>query len=261
MPSDPSAPKVPSVNDFPILVFADGACSGNPGPGGWGAVIVLPEGRVIEMGGNHPETTNNRMELAGTIHALDRIRDVPGTVEIFTDSVYVIKGITQWIWGWRKNGWKSAEGKEVLNQELWKQLSAVTGARSRAFPGAKIEWKWVRGHSGVPGNERVDAIAVAFRDRRAPRLYDGPLRGYGIAIHDVPEKTDVPELKNRVEAKPPAHSYLSLVGSTPMRHRTWAECERRVKGQSGAKFKKAATADDEGSILRSWGYRPGDLKE
>ena len=251
----------PQVTDFPILIFADGACSGNPGPGGWGAIVVQPEGHVTEMGGSHPATTNNRMELSGTIHALDRLREIPGSVEVFTDSVYVIKGITQWIWGWRKNGWKSAEGKEVLNQELWKDLASVLGARTRKFPDSRVEWKWVRGHSGVPGNERVDAIAVGFRDRRPPRLYDGPLRAYGVAIHDVPEKTEVPEIKSRVEAKPPAHSYLSVVGRVPMRHKTWAECERRVKGQSGAKFKKAMTADEEATILKTWGLRATDIKE
>jgi ribonuclease HI len=253
-------PVTHSIHDFPILIFADGACSGNPGPGGWGSVIVTPDGRVIELGGAAQQTTNNQMELMATIRALDRIRDEPGAVELFTDSVYVIKGITQWIWGWRKNGWKSAEGKDVLNQDFWKQLSAVLGARTRKFPDGKVDWKWVKGHSGVPGNERVDEIAVSFTQGRPTRLYEGALQGYGVAIHDVPEKTDVPELKQR-EPKAAAHSYLSLVGSTPKRHRTWAECERRVKGQSGAKFKKTSSPDDEATILKSWGYRPGDLKE
>jgi ribonuclease HI len=248
------------VTDYPILVFADGACSGNPGRGGWGAIIVTPDGRVTELGGYDPETTNNKMELTATIRALDRLRDEPGQVEVYTDSVYVIKGITQWIWGWRKNGWKSAEGKDVLNQELWKQLSAVIGARSRKFPDGKVEWKWVRGHSGVPGNERVDEIAVSFTQGRPTRLYDGALLGYGVAIHDIPENTETPELKPR-EPKAAAHSYLSLVGSTPMRHKSWGECERRVKGQSGAKFKKTKDAQDEAAILRSWGYKPGDVKE
>ena len=244
---------------YPILVFADGACSGNPGPGGWGAIAVLPEGLIIELGGSRSETTNNQMEITGALRALDRLRETPGDIEFFTDSVYLIKGITQWIWGWRKNGWKTAEGAEVSNQELWRQLSAVLGERRKRFPDSKVDWKWVRGHSGVPGNERADQIAVSFTQGHRPRLYEGPLLGYGVAIHDIPENTDVPELRPRAE-KTAAHSYLSLVGGTPMRHRTWAECERRVKGQSGAKFKKAASEADESTILRAWGLRPQDLK-
>lgn len=248
-----------SSREYPILIFCDGACSGNPGPGGWGSLVVTPDGQVIELGNAKDPTTNNQMEIMAALRALDRIRDIPGDVDIFTDSVYVIKGITQWIWGWRKNGWKTSEGAEVSNQDLWKQLSGALGERRKVFPDSNVEWKWVRGHSGVPGNERVDEIAVKFTKGQRPRLYEGPLMSYGVAVHDVPEKTDVPELKPRVE-KAPAHSYLSLVGNTPMRHKTWAECERRVKGQSGAKFKKATSSEDESSILRSWGYQSKDLK-
>jgi ribonuclease HI len=199
------------------------------------------------------------MEILAALRALDRVREQGGDVEIYTDSVYLIKGITQWIWGWRKNGWKTAEGGEVANQELWKQLSGALGERRKRFPDSDVLWKWVRGHAGVPGNERVDQIAVEFTQGRRPALYDGPLLGYGVAVHDVPENTDTPELRKR-EEKAPAHSYLSLVGGTPMRHKTWAECERRVKGQSGAKFKKAASPEDEAAILRSWGCQQKDLK-
>src|SRR2546422_530241 len=98
---------------FPIIVFADGASSGNPGPGGWGAIIATPEGQIVELGGGDPQTTNNRMELMATIRALETPESQSGPVALYTDSVYVIRGITQWIWGWRKNGWKTAEGKEV----------------------------------------------------------------------------------------------------------------------------------------------------
>ena len=245
---------------YPILIFCDGACSGNPGPGGWGTLVVLPEGQILELGGRRDPTTNNQMELMATLGGLDRILELPGDVEIYTDSVYVIKGITQWIWGWRKNGWKTADGGEVSNQDLWKRLAGALGERRKRYTDAKLEWKWVRGHSGVPGNERVDQIAVEFSQGRHPRLYEGPLMGYGVAVHDVPENTEVPELKPRAE-KVAAHSYLSLVGNTPMRHKSWAECERRVKGQSGARFKKAASASDESAILQSWGYRAKDVKE
>ena len=243
--------------DFPIIIFADGASSGNPGPGGWGAIIATPEGKVLELGGGDPSTTNNRMELSAAIHALERVADRNEPIDLFTDSVYVIRGITQWIWGWRKRGWKTAEGVEVLNQDLWKQLSGVVGRRSKEAP---IRWKYVRGHSGIPGNERVDQIAVSFSKGRPVPLYNGPLLSYGIAIHDIPENTEPPEMRSRNEKKPEAYSYLSLIGSAPMRHRDWASCERRVKGKSGAKFKKALNAADEAAILKSWGFSIADVR-
>jgi len=238
-----------------VLVFADGASSGNPGPGGWGAVIVTPKGEVLELGGGDRHTTNNRMELIAVISALEKVRRLEGPIEIFTDSAYVIRGITQWIWAWRKRSWKSSEGNDVANPDLWQALSALIAARPK-----DVSWHFVRGHSGIPGNERVDEIAVAFSKGNHIRLYQGPLLQYSVPIHDIPEDTSLPELKPKAEAKPKAHSYLSLVGNVAMRHSTWADCERRVKGQSGAKFKKALTPQDEETILKSWGKSAKDLK-
>ncbi|MDR3605863.1 MAG: ribonuclease HI [Oligoflexia bacterium] len=247
-------------NPYPITVFADGACSGNPGPGGWGVVIAYPEGQVEEYGGRDPQTTNNRMEMVAVIHALNRIGTRPGPIRICTDSTYVIRGITQWVWGWRNRDWKTAEGKDVNNQDLWQAMLQATGARAKLGPESKIQWKYVRGHSGIPGNERVDEIAVAFSKAVPFQLYRGPLLSYPIAIHDLPEDAELPEMRPKVEKKA-AFSYLSLLGSTAMRHRTWASCERRVKGQPGAKFKKAASPEEERSILNSWGVRPEDVRD
>lgn len=240
----------------PIVIFADGACSGNPGPGGWASVIATPDGQIIELGGYEAETTNNKMELTAVGKALRFLESTPGPVHVYTDSVYVINGITKWIWGWQKKGWKTAEGEDVANIEYWKRLSAILARRSKEFEGetSKIEWKYVRGHSGVPGNERVDEIAVRFSKGERPKLYKGSLLKYDVAIHDVPENTEVPEQRKR-EPKAPAYSYLSLVGATPERHATWAECERRVKGVSGAKFKKCSSAEEEQEILKNWGVK------
>ena len=235
---------------MPIVVFADGASSGNPGPGGWGAIIATPDGRVIELGHGDPETTNNRMELMGVIKALEKLHDEKGPVDICTDSVYVIRGITQWCWAWKKKDWKTSDGKDVLNPDLWKKLIRLVAERGKENP---IEWKFVRGHSGIPGNERCDEIAVTYSKGRRPALYNGPLLKYPIAIHDIPENTELPEMKPR-KAKESAFSYLSDVGGVPMRHESWADCERRVKGRSGAKFKKAMTEEDEQKILKAWGY-------
>lgn len=239
---------------FPTTIFADGASSGNPGPGGWGSIIATADGQVMELGGGADQTTNNRMELMAVIRALDAVAGHPGPIRIYTDSVYVIRGITQWVWGWQKRGWKNAEGGEVANQDLWRQLVAVT----RKFERSQLEWLFVKGHSGVPGNERVDEIAVAFSKGQYIPLYRGPLLKYDVAIHDVPESGELPAMKERVEKKA-AYSYLSLIGGTPMRHANWGECERRVKGVSGAKFKKAMSAEEEAEILATWGLSPSDL--
>jgi ribonuclease HI len=249
------------MSEQPIVVFTDGAAKGNPGPGGWAVIIATPDGHVTELGGGATHTTNNQMELTAPIEALRRLQRTPGALAIYTDSTYVIKGIREWIWAWRKRGWKTAEGGDVLNRALWETLASLVGARGTGG----IEWHYVRGHTGVPGNERVDEIANACALRRHPALYDGPLIRYPLPIFDVPDDTSVPEhasgaLSSR-KSKAAAYSYLSIVGGTPMRHVTWAECERRVKGRSGAKFKKAMSAADEVAILRAWGCAPEDVRD
>ena len=237
----------------PIIVFTDGAAKGNPGPGGWGAIVVTPDQHVTELGGGSPHTTNNRMELSGAIAALQHVANERGPVAIYTDSTYLIQGITQWVWGWRKRGWKTAQGADVLNRELWEQLSSLAGARAKG----DIDWRWVRGHVGTPGNERADEISVTFAMQQSADLYVGPLDAYALPILQLPDDTSLPKRTagsaSASKTKVSAYSYLSVVGGVPMRHVTWADCERRVKGQAGARFKKAASAADEAAILSGWG--------
>jgi ribonuclease HI len=242
----------------PTIVFTDGAAKGNPGPGGWGVIIVTPERQVTELGGGSPHTTNNRMELSGAIAALDHLAADSAPVAIYTDSTYVIQGITQWVWGWRKRGWKTSQGTDVLNRDLWERLSSLLAARARG----DVDWRWVRGHVGTPGNERVDAIAVAFSLQEPADLYQGPLDGYPLSVLELPGDTALPARSaagSRAPAKTAAHSYLSIVDGVPMRHRTWTECEARVKGRSGARFKKAVSQTDESRILSEWGIDPGHI--
>lgn len=240
-----------------IIAFSDGAAKGNPGPGGWGAIIVLPSGHVSELGGGSIHTTNNKMELSGAIAVLERAAGERDPVAIYTDSTYVIQGITQWVWGWRKRNWRTAQGTEVLNRDLWERLADLAAARGPK----NIDWRWVRGHVGTAGNERCDEIAVAFATQKYPTLYDGPLEGYAIDIHAVPDDTALPKRTAAVAGpKAAAYSYLSVVDGTPMRHATWAECERRVKGRGGARFKKSTSAADEAAILRSWGIEPSQVR-
>lgn len=240
------------------MAFTDGAAKGNPGPGGWGAVIVTLDGQVTELGGSSDHTTNNKMELGGAIAALEHLAGTPGTVTLYTDSTYVIQGITKWVFGWRTRGWKTATGQDVLNRDLWERLSALVQARGRGG----VDWHWVRGHVGTPGNERADAISVAFAVQRPADLFHGPLANYGIDILRVPEGERRPEggAKAAGSSKSKtAYSYVSVVDGVPMRHATWPECERRVKGRSSARFKKSVSAEDEAAILRGWGIDPSAL--
>jgi ribonuclease HI len=245
------------MHEQQIVVFTDGASKGNPGPGGWGAIILTADGRVTELGGGQSSTTNNRMELTGAIEAFTRLEGTPGRVAIYTDSTYVIKGIKEWVHSWKRRGWKTATGTDVMNRDLWERLDRLTSARG---PRA-IAWHYVRGHVGIPGNERVDAIADAFAVGRPVALYDGPLLGYAVSIMDLPDDTTVPARKNSSDtrSKGTAYSYLSVVDGKPMRHATWAECEGRVKGRSGARFKKAMSPAEQEAILRSWSFRPDDV--
>jgi ribonuclease HI len=242
------------MSELPIVIFADGAAKGNPGPGGWGVIAVTPSGEVTELAGRVPHTTNNRMELTAAIEGLRWVRAMPGAAAVYTDSTYVIRGIREWIHGWRRRGWKTANNTDVVNRDLWEELAALVAARAAAGP---VEWHFVRGHSGIPGNERVDEIAEGNAAGRPPALYRGPLLRYGVPVMDVPDDTRTPRRGPRsapgAAEKVPAHSYLSLVDGQLARHATWAECERRVKGRSGARFKKATSAADEAAILRDWG--------
>jgi ribonuclease HI len=135
-----------------VEIFTDGACSGNPGPGGWGAIIrLVSNGHTKEFSGGEPETTNNRMELTAALKALQALKE-PLQVDLYSDSDYVNKGISQWIHGWKRNGWKTADKKPVKNADLWQALDAE---RQRH----KVSWHWVKGHAGHPENERADELA------------------------------------------------------------------------------------------------------
>ena len=140
-----------------VEIFTDGACKGNPGPGGWGAVLRFGD-KERELSGGESPTTNNRMELMAAIEALKALKK-PCRVQLTTDSNYVRDGITKWIHGWRKNGWRTADKKPVKNVELWQALL-------EACEPHRIEWHWVRGHAGHPENERADALACAEAEAR-----------------------------------------------------------------------------------------------
>lgn len=138
-----------------VTVYTDGACKGNPGPGGWGVLLRSRDGTEKELFGGELETTNNRMEMMAVIQALSALKR-PCQVQLHLDSQYVLKGITEWVKGWKAKGWKTAAKQDVKNVDLWKQLDALV-----AQSGHRIDWRWVKGHAGDPGNERADALANA----------------------------------------------------------------------------------------------------
>ena len=133
-----------------VIIYTDGACRGNPGPGGWGALIKFDTAERKIFGG-HNNTTNNQMELSAAIEGLSTLKE-PCNVELFTDSKYVMDGITQWIQNWKKNNWRTSAKKEVKNKELWQQLDQLMAYH-------QVQWHWVKGHSGDPGNETADLLA------------------------------------------------------------------------------------------------------
>jgi ribonuclease HI len=138
------------MKDESVVIYTDGACKGNPGPGGWGALLAY-DGRERELYGGEPMTTNNRMELTAVIRALEALKR-PSAVTIYTDSQYVRQGITEWIRKWKKNGWKTSARTPVKNADLWQRLDTLCAQHD-------IAWHWVKGHANDPGNERADALA------------------------------------------------------------------------------------------------------
>ena len=248
-----------------IIIFTDGSSRGNPGPGGWGAVLILPAQNntnhesgttVRELGGREKHTTNNRMELQAVLGALKSLAESTDCT-IVTDSKYVLEGMTKWIFGWQKKNWMTADKKPVQNQDLWKGLL-------EASEGKKILWYRVDGHVGVSGNERCDVIATSFADGIPPTLYTGSLEHYSLskiilkyahAVRTPGDKSssDTKSAKGKKEKK--AYSYLSLVDGVALRHASWPECEKRVTDVRGTKYKKSFSAEDESAILKEWGAR------
>jgi ribonuclease HI len=164
-----------------ITIFTDGAARGNPGPGGWGA-IMMEGGFVTELGGREDHTTNNRMEMTAVVSALESLPDAH-EMQIVTDSAYVLNGATRWIFGWRKNGWKRIDSKtkkeqELLNADLWQKIYDLTSHRV-------IDWRLVKGHAGHPANERCDEIATNFADKKSISLFSGKISDYYVAYSEL----------------------------------------------------------------------------
>ncbi len=164
-----------SEDGEPVDMFSDGACLGNPGPGGW-AVLLRWRGHERVLSGGEAATTNNRMELTAVAEGFAALKRAT-TVRVYTDSLYVKDGITKWIFAWKRNGWRTADRKPVKNVDLWQRLDAL-------LAGHRIEWRWVKGHAGHAENERVDKLARAEAQRAAERSPEAPPAGGGAPLAD-----------------------------------------------------------------------------
>jgi ribonuclease HI len=224
-----------------LLAYTDGACLGNPGPGGWGGRILYANGYVQELGGAAAATTNNRMELQGAIAALQVI-GAGEAATVVTDSRYVIDGVTKWIHTWRRRGWLTIARTPVKNQDLWITLDRLN------HPG--ITWRHVRGHTGEPNNERVDAIARAFACGTTPQLFCGqagspadPVASTAAERHAAVVGAEQSATSGRRRSSNQAR-YVSIVQGTVALDHDWAACAARVRGVSGARYKKVHTAGE-----------------
>jgi ribonuclease HI len=223
-----------------ILIFTDGSSRGNPGPGGFG-VIVNVNKRVTELGGFDKHTTNNRMEMLAIVEALRFVASHNEPITLYTDSKYTIDGVTKWVSGWKKNGWKTKNKTDVLNRDLWEQLVPLVEGKS-------ITWHHVAGHAGIPGNERVDQIANGLSGGLDIPLYDGLEKDYSVSL-DITARG---EASKKGGTSGPAYSYLAYIDGQLYRYTTWAECEKNVKGKN-AKFRKALSQSHEKEIMKEWG--------
>ncbi|NJK78664.1 MAG: ribonuclease HI [Chloroflexaceae bacterium] len=220
-----------------IRIVTDGACKGNPGAGGWAALIIYTDNRIDELGGREPRTTNNRMELQAVIEGLRHVpADVP--VEVITDSKYVLQGATKWVHRWRQHDWQTVQGTSVENRDLWEALADLAGQR--------VQWQHVYGHTGDVYNERANTIAQAYAAGRTP-----PPRS--VQLPTATEHTSDTGLLSRIEqARPAPTTYLSLVRGKVERHTTWDACKARTHGVPGARLKKCKSAAEELATVRAW---------
>ncbi len=187
-----------------VSLYTDGACSGNPGPGGWGAVAYFDDQSCHEIGGADRQTTNNRMELQAAIAALELLDTFPHPqpITIHSDSKYVIDGITKWIRGWKRKGWKTSTGKAVLNQDLWQALDQVNQSW--------VSWRYVKGHSGDRGNERCDAIARGFSTSHPPKLQQQTPAPPSKNQKEGSTSSGLKEVNLRSGSLPPAKSLVTV---------------------------------------------------
>lgn len=245
-----------------LILYTDGASRGNPGPGGW-AAIIFADGAVMEIAGSAKVATNNQMELAA-VHAVlsdSGALSWKGPVVVHSDSAYVINGITKWVKGWEKNGWMTKTKTPVENKAIWEKLSAC----AKRY-GARLHFEKVKGHAGELYNERCDALAVAYALNRSVKLFSGMQKDYDVFLEETDAKlfskkanaesgtnsTKKSAAPKKAKDNRVAYSYVSMVNGIVHADKTWALCEKRVKGAKGAKYKKVFSKAEETALMQDY---------
>lgn len=234
-----------------VTIYTDGSSRGNPGPGGW-AAIVMTDTKVVELAGNVTPATNNQMELMAVEKGLEytQIHFPEYTVLVHADSTYVLRGLESWLDGWKRNGWLTATKKPVENKNQWQALLEL-----RDFFGKKLELVKVEGHSGHTYNDRCDELAVAAALNTPLNIFEGSVKEYEQRLIDSPPQSIQKSAKKPGASKKetgPAYSYVSMVNGKVFTDKTWAACEARVKGTKGVKYKKVFSKGEETGLIQDY---------
>lgn len=239
-----------------LIIYTDGASRGNPGPGGWGAVILVDE-YVMEIAGSAKKATNNQMELQAVLEVLSdsASRAYKGPVRVFSDSAYVVNGLNSWIWGWEKKGWITSTKTPVENKDIWMKLLDLLKEY-----GSRLSIEKIKGHAGDLYNERCDELAVNVALGKKEKHFKGLQKDYDAFLKEIGTTKKVETGKSKVTStkklktrnSSPAYSYVSLVNGKVYADKTWAECEKRVKGKKGAKYQKVFSKAEETSLVQDY---------
>ena len=242
-----------------LTMYTDGASRGNPGPGGWGAVILvdLPAqagGYAMEISGSSKKATNNQMELQAVLEVLSDsgARSHEGPVIIYSDSAYVVNGLNSWVYGWEKKKWITTQKTPVENKSMWQKALILLKEY-----GGRLSVEKIKGHGGELYNERCDELAVAAALGKKQKHFKGSQKDYDKFLIEIGTSKKVESGKLKVKGKTkkstgPAYSYVSLVNGKVHADKTWAECEKRVKGKKGAKYKKVFSKAEETSLIQEY---------
>lgn len=247
-----------------LVIYTDGASRGNPGPGGWGAVILV-DGYAMEVAGGVKKATNNQMELQAVLEVLSDLprlvsgkagsgaRAHKGLVVIYSDSAYVVNGLNSWVYGWEKKKWITTQKTPVENKSMWQKALVLLKEY-----GNRLSVEKVKGHGGELYNERCDELAVAAALGKKEKHFKGSQKDYDKFLIEIGTTTKkAPPAggsKKKSKSTGPAYSYVSLVNGKVHTDKTWAECEKRVKGKKGAKYKKVFSKVEETSLIQDYTF-------
>ncbi len=240
-----------------LTIYTDGASRGNPGPGGWGAVVLVEMParagvHVMELSDGVKKATNNQMELQAVLSVLSDTgtRAFEGSVVVYSDSAYVVNGLNSWVYGWEKNGWITSTKTPVENKALWQELLILLEEY-----GKRLSIEKVKGHDGDLYNERCDELAVAAALGQKETHFQGSQKDYEKFLQEIGTTAKKAKPKKKSKTTGPAYSYVSMVGGKVYADKTWKECEARVKGKKGAKYQKVFSKGEETGLIQDYTLR------